>query len=610
MFRDKNISEAFRSQIHEDIEIIQEEFSDIDPHLEKDEYAFNYWVLSRLYNIDEDVIKSQVTDYNDKGIDCFVHYEDTKELYIIQNKYYNKDTNLDIKDVTDFLQRPLNVLYRNEYTRSEDLQKIFNKAKDDSEYKIYLYFYVTNNKEYSEIEKQVKGFKADDRIKAVVSADFFKLDDIRQIYNEERFTDKKYFRTKLLTINKGTSLNVLPDQYGLKWMLDLRFMFINVVSLYDMYKEAVEKNYAIFEDNIRNFLGTSGINNGIISTLKDKENRENFFYYNNGITIICDKIDTLKQPSYGVELSNPQIINGCQTINSIYEVLNRYENHDELERDFEKTYVLVKIFVLDDKNEKLKANIVKYTNSQNGIKEEDFAAKVGYFENLQKDFEKRGFLLLVKPSDKKEFDKKYSDKQKEKDLIKVGSSYFDKLNCDHKTRKDHTIPLSKLLKALLAFSEDAHSAFTKGNSLLKRNSIHYRDFSLKIKDIFTTDYMIYLYLLFKKSEIDMKKSDDKRTPIPYYVLSFIGENFKNTTNNHDEYREKLKKLFDEKELFSSVYDHYKDISFLYKKKYYNFKKVDYNKMIKQKIDMNILNDCFETSLVCCKDENLKDFLQK
>lgn len=37
------------------------------------------------------------------------------------------------------------------------------------------------------------------------------------------------------------------------------------------------KNYKLFEENICKYLATQGINNGIIKTLKDKSDRENFF---------------------------------------------------------------------------------------------------------------------------------------------------------------------------------------------------------------------------------------------------------------------------------------------------------------------------------------------
>ena len=68
----------FRKQIEDDIKLIKEQYGYIDEKINIDAYAFNYWVLSRLYNLDEEIISNNSTDINDKGIDCFVHYEYTK----------------------------------------------------------------------------------------------------------------------------------------------------------------------------------------------------------------------------------------------------------------------------------------------------------------------------------------------------------------------------------------------------------------------------------------------------------------------------------------------------------------------------------------------------
>ena len=103
----------FLKQIQDDIDNIKEEYSYLNENILKDEYAFNYWILSRIFNIDEELIETSITEYNDKGIDCFVHFEENKELYIIKN---------------------------NKYKKSQELQKIFNIVKKDQDYKIYFYF--------------------------------------------------------------------------------------------------------------------------------------------------------------------------------------------------------------------------------------------------------------------------------------------------------------------------------------------------------------------------------------------------------------------------------------------------------------------------------------
>ena len=103
--------ETFKEQIKEDIKFFQNEYLQNNPHLSSDDYAFNYWVLTKLFNIDEELVYSNITEYSDDGCDCFVFFEETKELYIIQNKYYSDENKLSENYVLrEFLGRTIDIL--------------------------------------------------------------------------------------------------------------------------------------------------------------------------------------------------------------------------------------------------------------------------------------------------------------------------------------------------------------------------------------------------------------------------------------------------------------------------------------------------------------------
>ncbi len=53
VFKLKRKKMNFRNQLNEDISLIQKDWDYLSRYIKKREYAFNYWVLSRLYNIDE-----------------------------------------------------------------------------------------------------------------------------------------------------------------------------------------------------------------------------------------------------------------------------------------------------------------------------------------------------------------------------------------------------------------------------------------------------------------------------------------------------------------------------------------------------------------------------
>ena len=113
--------DKFREQIKQDIKMLQDEYGKNNPLLNSDDYAFNYWVLTKLYNVDEEIVEDFITEYSDDGCDCYCFFEESKELYIIQNKFYNENNQLSESYVVkDFLYRPLNTLSENSYKSQAD----------------------------------------------------------------------------------------------------------------------------------------------------------------------------------------------------------------------------------------------------------------------------------------------------------------------------------------------------------------------------------------------------------------------------------------------------------------------------------------------------------
>ncbi len=80
----------------------------------------------------------------------------------------------------------------------------------------------------------------------------------------------------------------------------------------------------LLERNIRRYLGLKGnrVNEGIRSTLMSEE-KNNFYFYNNGITLTCDgfSYNALQNGDYQVRCDNLQIINGGQTCLTIFKTL-------------------------------------------------------------------------------------------------------------------------------------------------------------------------------------------------------------------------------------------------------------------------------------------------
>ena len=80
----------------------------------------------------------------------------------------------------------------------------------------------------------------------------------------------------------------------------------------------------LFEKNIRRYLGLGGnrVNRGMAETLRAADQRPNFYFYNNGITITCSQFghNALQQGNWRVQMSDLQIVNGGQTARTVQRV--------------------------------------------------------------------------------------------------------------------------------------------------------------------------------------------------------------------------------------------------------------------------------------------------
>lgn len=615
------MADKFLDQIKEDLQTIKNVWIDNDKKLENDWYAFNYWILNYLYHIDIEDIPEYITEYNDKGIDCFVHFEDTKELYIIQNCYYGEQSTLKRERIADFLVSPLSSLSNNTYTRSKLLQSIFNKLKDDKEYTVYLYCYTT--KPTNNISKDILSlFESQiyDNYSFSVKARLIDLNNIKDIYEGKRFDNIISFKCSV-KIKQSDIIERPAEQNDRENNVDTAYVAINVYEIYSMLKESFKIDYDLFDKNIREYLGITGkrgkTNKEIRATLLDDTERNRFFYYNNGITIICDDFYKNKNNNkWFLNLSQPQIVNGCQTVNTIYntiEELLENESEGEIAKTFKNCSVLVKIFKVNKRNNSEKViyeNIVKYTNTQTAISAKDFASKDNYFINLQENFLTRGFYLIVKQSDRYKYERDLELFQKMKLLSSERLIMFDKAA---NKPSDLFIDFDKMLKALLAFYYDGYIAFKKGTYTLHETSVkYYLNFSKKIMDYFSTDAMINLFLTYEKSG-GMKVARTNRYPIPYYMMDFLGRFIKSSENaEFDEKRvtDKLSYLFSSKEIFEEVYDKICQIIEDYGDDFIETNEVDYSTMTKNReIDSGLVEKCQKQKMKDATRNNWTYFLK-
>jgi hypothetical protein len=154
----------------------------------------------------------------------------------------------------------------------------------------------------------------------------------------------------------------------------------------------------LLERNIRRYLGLQGnrVNEGIRDTLNSDE-KNNFYFYNNGITLTCDSFsyNALQNGDYQVRVENLQIINGGQTCMTIFKTLqqpNFFQQNTQ-------AYVLVRLYQLPTDNDDLVQKITYATNSQNPVDLKDLRANDNLQQRLEMDIQQLGFNYRRKRSD-------------------------------------------------------------------------------------------------------------------------------------------------------------------------------------------------------------------
>ena len=137
----------------------------------------------------------------------------------------------------------------------------------------------------------------------------------------------------------------------------------------------------IFEGNVRDYQGNTEVNQQIRETLTSPPN-EDFWWLNNGITVICTSV-TLSGKTLTIE--NAEIVNGLQTSREIFDALSS----QTIVQKAVTHSVLVRVLV--PKEEASRDRIIKATNSQTSIPRASLRATDKIHRDIEDFLRPRGF---------------------------------------------------------------------------------------------------------------------------------------------------------------------------------------------------------------------------
>jgi hypothetical protein len=150
-----------------------------------------------------------------------------------------------------------------------------------------------------------------------------------------------------------------------------------------------EKGF-VFDLNVRKYLGNLGtVNKDIKETCSDEDTSHLFWFLNNGVTIVCDKVDPVTDPDNPhLKIENLQIVNGCQTSSSL-----AIAEKEGLLQD--NTTVILKVFETSDLD--LVDKVVLTTNNQNKITNRNLRANDRIQRDLERAFSIHDYFYERKP---------------------------------------------------------------------------------------------------------------------------------------------------------------------------------------------------------------------
>lgn len=172
----------------------------------------------------------------------------------------------------------------------------------------------------------------------------------------------------------------LREYFGMPEMPNIPQSYVGLINAKEFVdKVLIDSNgnikNEVFEENIRAYLGENPVNRKIKSTLNNEDKKKLFSVLNNGVTIVTPDL-TLTPNTKQIELTNYQIINGCQTSNTLFENYHLLDNN---------VNVVVKCIESSDGDNI--TDIISATNSQTDIPEESFFSLTEKSKLIQKFFE-------------------------------------------------------------------------------------------------------------------------------------------------------------------------------------------------------------------------------
>lgn len=291
--------------------------------LADDAQAFSYFALSKILKIDDAEIAASITDGgDDRGIDA-VYIDsrpEARRIHLFQFKHvadFKKADNNFPSNEVDKIATFLDDCFRQDEAMEQNcnpllwlkVQAIWS-ALEEAVYSVHVHLCSNASKlKEQHAERFREGLKPYRHAQLSEHDLLWFSNALSRDIREDRKMVLPIVENQLFGRTDGFAQGLIAT--------------VRANDLVDLIRDEEypnEVDSTLFEENIRLYLGEDNeVNRKILTTALSKNNLE-FWYLNNGVTIVCEGLEYQpKSANPKAHLKNPQIVNGGQTSHALFE---------------------------------------------------------------------------------------------------------------------------------------------------------------------------------------------------------------------------------------------------------------------------------------------------
>jgi AIPR protein len=346
------------------------------------------YVLTLLTPLDAAAVEPYVTDgFDDNGLDALYFDSEAKILYLVQSKWRHSGkgtfSRSDCSKLLNGIKDLVNLRLERFNDRVRTHHATLKQALEDSDVRIQF----------------ALAHPGTDSLSIHVESD---IEQFLEEMNDpvELFTCEAY--------NQGRLYSSVQD-YAQRRAIDLTIPLQDwghAREPFQSYYGNVEASAvaewwtahgrALFARNLRTYRGSTDVNGALSDTLK--ANPQNFWYFNNGITILCSSVTKAPKGASSratalLDCSNVSIVNGAQTVGVIGSLAGL------LSTNLQHARVALRIISLQGCPDGFDKQVARATNTQNRIEYRDFAALDPNQQRLANELYLDGIFYTYKTGD-------------------------------------------------------------------------------------------------------------------------------------------------------------------------------------------------------------------